>query len=452
MKTESTEQEYQHHLSHHHHMRVQWEEFFQSDDDTKIKEATLIEKGSIISRVGMMMLSCGTGAWRVRDAMDTLARTLDLTCSADIGLISIVCTYFDVDNQSYSQSLALPTTGVNMAKLNELEKFVRQFEAAGGDFEIKTVRRRLGEIEHMKGRYPLWGSSLAAALACGGFIFLLGGGIPEIICSFIGAGLGQFARGSLAKRRITVAATTAVGVAAACLSYFLAFMLGHLLLNVDMIHMRGYIGAMLFVIPGFPFITSGLDIAKLDMRSGLERMAYAIFIILIATGTGWVMATALQIKPGDLPALGLSRPVLAACRLLASFCGVFGFSLMFNSHRRMAAAAGLVGAIANTMRLSLVDFAHFPAPLAAFLAALLAGLLAGYVREKVGYPRIALTVPSIVIMVPGLYMYRGIFLLALTNVGAGATWMTEALMLVLSLPAGLLIARILTDKKWRRVD
>ena len=155
MKTESTEQEYQHHLSHHHHMRVQWEEFFQSDDDTKIKEATLIEKGSIISRVGMMMLSCGTGAWRVRDAMDTMARTLDLTCSTDIGLISIVCTYFDVDNQSYSQSLALPTTGVNMAKLNELEKFVRQFEAAGGDFEIKTVRRRLGEIEHMKGRYPL---------------------------------------------------------------------------------------------------------------------------------------------------------------------------------------------------------------------------------------------------------------------------------------------------------
>ncbi|MCT4391807.1 hypothetical protein EFM15_05030, partial [Lactobacillus delbrueckii] len=90
--------------------------------------------------------------------------------------------------------------------------------------------------------------------------------------------------------------------------------------------------------------------------------------------------------------------------------------------------------------------------LAAFLAALLAGLLAGYVREKVGYPRIALTVPSIVIMVPGLYMYRGIFLLVLTNVGAGATWMTEALMLVMSLPAGLLTARILTDKKWRRVD
>lgn len=452
MKTESTEQEYQHHLSHHHHMRVQWEEFFKSDDQTKIKDATLIEKSSIISRVGMMMLSCGTGAWRVRDAMDTMSRTLDLTCSADIGLITITCTYFDVDNQSYSQSLSLPTTGVNMAKLNELEKFVRQFEAGEGDFEIREVKKRLGEIEHMKGRYPLWGSSLAAALACGGFIFLLGGGIPEVICAFIGAGCGQFARGSLGKKKITVAATTAIGVATACLAYYLAFMACHLLFGWGMQHMYGYIGAMLFVIPGFPFITSGLDMAKLDMRSGLERLCYALMIILIATGTGWVTAIVLNIHPGDMPKLGLSTAALTAFRMLASFCGVFGFSLMFNSHRRMAAAAGVVGAIANTLRLSLVDFGHWPAPLAAFLAALLAGLMASYVREKVGYPRIALTVPSIVIMVPGLYMYRGIFLLAVTHVGSGSTWLAEALMLVMSLPAGLLTARILTDKKWRKVD
>ena len=31
---------------------------------------------------------------------------------------------------------------------------------------------------------------------------------------------------------------------------------------------------MLFIIPGFPFITSGIDLAKLDLRSGLERLAY----------------------------------------------------------------------------------------------------------------------------------------------------------------------------------
>ena len=42
-----------------------------------------------------MLLSCGTGAWRVRDSMDTVARTLDITCSTDIGLVSIEYTCFD---------------------------------------------------------------------------------------------------------------------------------------------------------------------------------------------------------------------------------------------------------------------------------------------------------------------------------------------------------------------
>ncbi|MDK7326420.1 threonine/serine exporter family protein, partial [Lactobacillus mulieris] len=84
--------------------------------------ATLVEKASIVGRVGLMILSCGTGSWRVRDSMNTIARALDITCSADIGLLTIDCTCFDVNNQSYSQTLTLPATGVNMTKLNELER------------------------------------------------------------------------------------------------------------------------------------------------------------------------------------------------------------------------------------------------------------------------------------------------------------------------------------------
>ena len=42
---------------------------------------------------------------------------------------------------------------------------------------------------------------------------------------------------------------------------------------------------------------------------------------------------------------------------------------------------------------------------AAFVGALTAGILASLIKSKVGYPRISLTVPSIVIMVPGMYLY-----------------------------------------------
>ncbi|KRM41209.1 integral membrane protein [Lactobacillus hamsteri DSM 5661 = JCM 6256] len=452
--TEETEkvEEAQHHLSHHHHMKIQWEEFFKSDDDTLARNATLVEKGSLVGRIGLMLLACGTGAWRVRDSMDTIARTLDITCSADIGLVSISYTCFDVDNQSYSQTLSLPSTGVNMTRLNEMEKFVRQFQKGHGHWTLGQIKHRLDEIESIKGTYPTWISGLAAGLACAGFIFLLGGGLPEVICAFFGAGMGNYIRGIMGKHKITLVAKIGVGVAVACLTYFIAFHIMRMIVPMSYDHAYGYIGSMLFVIPGFPFITSGLDMSKLDMRSGLERMNYALLIILIATMAGWGVAMLLQLKPGAMPALHLSIPVLAILRLIASFCGVFGFSIMFNSRPSMAMTAAFIGAIANTTRLSLVDYAHIPAALAAFIGALIAGLLASVVRKKVGFPRIALTVPSIVIMVPGLYMYRGVFNLGITNINIGAYWLTGAVMIVAALPTGLLAARILTDKKWRHVD
>ena len=153
-----------------------------------------------------------------------------------------------------------------------------------------------------------------------------------------------------------------------------------------------------------------------------------------------------------MPSLSLGVLTLTLLRLVASFCGVFGFSIMFNSKISMATTAAVIGSIANTTRLSLVDYGHIPAALAAFIGALLAGLLASVVRKRVGFPRIAITVPSIVIMVPGLYMYRAVFNFGVTNINIGAFWIIGALMIVAALPMGLLAARILTDKKWRHAN
>ncbi len=54
--------------------------------------------------------------------------------------------------------------------------------------------------------------------------------------------------------------------------------------------------------------------------------------------------------------------------------------------------AGLIGAVANTLRLELVDLTTLPPAAAAFIAALVAGLIASLVNRYNGYPRISLTV------------------------------------------------------------
>ncbi len=100
-----------------------------------------------------------------------------------------------------------------------------------------------------------------------------------------------------------------------------------------------------------------------------------------------MLALVLHLKPMDFLPLGLNKFQYLIFRLIASFFGVLGFSVMFNSPLRLAATAGLIGAIANTTRLELVDLASFPPAAAAFLGALLAGLLASMIKTSIGYPR-----------------------------------------------------------------
>nr|WP_238334529.1 threonine/serine exporter family protein [Weissella paramesenteroides] len=429
-------------------MQIPWRELADKEANNLVVNASLKEKTIIVGRVGLIMLSCGTGAWRVREAMNTMARILKVYCSADIGLISISYTCFD-DVNSYTESLSLKSSGVNTDKLTNMQQFVTMFQNEGAFLKVKDVHRLLDRIDAKKGNYTPTLLGLAAALACCSFVFLLGGGPVEMLCTFFGAGLGNYTRAKMNGKHLTMFAGLAAGVAVACLTYLIFSRGLELLFHINVAHEAGYIGAMLFAIPGFPFITSGLDLAKSDMRSGIERLIHAISIIVIATLVGWLVALASDLKPDSFLPLGLGPWLICLFRIPASFCGVFGFSVMFNSPVKMAATAGLIGAVANTLRLELVDLTPLPAAAAAFIGALTAGILASLFHKRMGYPRISLTVPAIVIMVPGLYMYRAMYYIGVGNISNGAQWFVSAMMIVLCLPLGLIVARMLMDRDWR---
>ncbi|MCM1133566.1 MAG: threonine/serine exporter family protein [Ruminococcus flavefaciens] len=431
------------------HMTVNWYDIIDTENITPASEASLKEKATLVGRVGLLMLSAGTGAWRVRASMNKISRALNITCNADIGLLAIAYTCIE-NGETYTNALSLRTTGVNTHKLSWLEEFADNFAERTDRYSVEQFHRMLDKIENLPANYKAWHLALASACACCAFTYLLGGGYIEMICAFLGAGAGNLIRKLLLERHITLFANVAVGTVSACCVYVLAIKLAELIFGVSAIHQSGYICSMLFVIPGFPLITGGIDISKLDLRSGIERITYALIIIMTATLAGWVTATVFRFAPSDFQTPELNPILTVVCRLAASFCGVFGFSLMFNSTGKMALTAGLIGMIVNTFRLELVELTSINASMGAFIGAFCAGLLASALKKKVGFPRITLTVPSIVIMVPGMYMYKGIYFIALNDIAEGGMWLTKALMIVLALPLGLIAARILTDKNFRK--
>ena len=330
-----------------------------------------------------------------------------------------------------------------------MEQFVNNFPREEAHLTGEEIHKRLDDIEKIHALYSPTILGLAAALACCAFTFLLGGGLVEMVLAFIAAGIGNVVRTKLIKHHYTLFLNIAMSISAACLAYALCLKLAEVLFHLPAFHEAGYICSILFIIPGFPFITSGIDLAKLDLRSGLERLTYAIIIILVATMFAWIMALLLNLQPLSFTSMTLNPLLLLCLRIIASFCGVFGFSIMFNSTIPMSATAALIGAVANTFRLELIDFTDMPPAAAAFIGALSAGLLASEIKKNNGYPRISLTVPSIVIMVPGLYLYRAIYNFGIMSLTEAVSWFTSAIMIIIMLPLGLIFARILTDRTFR---
>ncbi len=437
----------------HNHMPTDWKAM-QQQPGMRAADAPLPDKAAIVCHVGIIALAGGTGSWRVREAMNNIARLLGITVHVDVSLLGIECSCTQ-GNERFTQVVTLKTTDVNTHRIWKLESFVQEAVENGSDWTVAEFHKRLEEIENLKGNYSPAQLGLASGFACGAFVFLLGGGPYEMLCAAIGAGFGNFVRAKMLGKQITQMFAVAVSVSVACLLYLLSINALELFLGISPQNEAGYIGAMLFVIPGFPLVTSGLDIAKLDMRSGFERLGYALTVIGVATLVGWIVAVTVGLQPGQLVAPDFSPLVLCLLRLAMSFVGVFGFSIMFNSPVKMAATAGVVGAVGNTFRLELTSLTSISPALAAFLGALTAGLLAYAVianHKRIGlprWPRISITVPSIVIMVPGLYMYRAVYDLAANSVVDSMSWAFQAAIIIVFLPIGLALARILTDKRWR---
>ena len=126
------------------HMEIPWHDYTEIDSNVLINKAGLIEKASVIGRVGLIMLSCGTGAWRVRTSKNRLAKELGVTYTVVVGHMYIEFNCFD-GKDCVSQSLSIANTGVNTSKLYRMEQFVESFpkeEAHSNSLVIFSLFKR----------------------------------------------------------------------------------------------------------------------------------------------------------------------------------------------------------------------------------------------------------------------------------------------------------------------
>ncbi|WP_160295469.1 threonine/serine ThrE exporter family protein [Demequina aurantiaca] len=415
-----------------------------SADEEAMEPVELIEQSGAIMRTGRLMLAAGTASYRVAQAMQAVAQSLGVDAHhAQVSLTDITAT----SRRGRIFRTELVTNSVFSVNTDRIVALDRMRRTMPEHTTAAEVHKTLDNIEARGARYPVIANAAFAGAACGGFALLNHARLLEIVAVFLAAGLGQYVRRLLMMRHFNIFGVTMAAAAVATGVY----MSSMALLNVTGVqvstHAAGYISAVLFLLPGFALITGALDMAKMDITAGISRIAFGTMITLGATVSVWAVSLFGTLEISERPEANL--PVAADIALWAggTAVGVLGFALMFNSAWRLALSAAAIGAIANTGRLFAMD-QGVAIQTATAAACVLVGVLAAWAARGGRFPVITLSVPAVLVMVPGVTAHEAVVSLNRGDYGTAVAGVLLVVLVVLSIMVGLVVAKLLTDREW----
>jgi uncharacterized membrane protein YjjP (DUF1212 family) len=350
------------------------------------------------------MVRRGNTASRTRDWLIVLAQKMGfdaVSVNVSIDAVSISA------GRSGTFTTGMREVGppaVDTSRIIALEQIAKNATIGVSPDEIAIQLANLETRTHLYSRLAI---CIAMGVASGAFAFLNGAAALEAGAAAVGGSIGQWLRSHLSRRHFNQYGSAALSAAAATGSYVLvAALLSHYGLTFAH-YPAGFIGSVLFLVPGFPLIAALFDLLQYQTLAAVSRFIYGAMILLaVAFGVSIVIAVA-GIDISRQPGPEVTYLLKLLLRALASFLATSALAMLFNNSLRLVIGAGLLALAANQLRLTLVDFGMMLAP-AAFFAALAIGLVALIAEMRFAVPRMALIVPPMLIMVPGIYAFEAI--------------------------------------------
>ena len=406
----------------------------------------LAYQSRVVLRLGQMLLAAGAGSYRVKASMRTCAEAVGIEKHhAQVTFTEVVATAYA--NGTFRTELAEQRLlGVNADRIDRITNYLATIE--GTQVLVEDVDKALDEIERVKPLYGWLANALASGLACAAFAFLNAGGWVECSVVAIAAFIGQFLRRQMLKRHMNHFGVWMVCGGVAASVYILCVYLAQKYMGIDPTHQAGFISALLFLVPGFPLVTGIIDLVRHDFAGGIQRIVYVAMLVVSAGVAVWSISKVFNWSVTPEYVVSLPAYIHFPLRFFTSFVAAFGFAMLFNSPPKVCAAAALIGAVINTGRIALAVELGMPVPAAVGLAALCAGLLAAAVAAKTRYSRVTLSVPAVVIMIPGVPLYRSLTYLNNGQTMEALEQLSTVLFTIVAIGIGLAISRMLTDRAW----
>ena len=369
-----------------------------ADDDNK----TLNYKMKLLLDIGQALMENGADCARVIRDMKRAAVHLRIPAENIQSHITYTTLMLNVcdDERSFTQFRKCMKHGVNLAVLAAVSKLT--WRILRGNTPIAATENAIARIRARALCYPHWGIALGAAVGSGGSCKLFGGSWEESLVAAIAALMGFIAHRLSNKYAFNPYACAMItGFVATIFAWAIPAALGLGTLWYALV------ACTIFLMPGLPSINAASDVLNRFTTSGMTR---AMDTMLIIGGMTFGIAFAILIAGvGNISDVHIQPSDTYLNQAIAAALAAGGFSVMFNTPKRLLAIVAIEGIVTMLIRnVLMLEFGQ-PQALGSFVAAAFVGIAALKVIHIVHTPNTLLIIPPVIPLIPCVLLYRLLF-------------------------------------------
>lgn len=377
----------------------------------------------------------GTPAHRLEDALHLAARGLGIDLQISSTPTSVHLAMGEDGSQSY---LVRSDPGPpNLGGLIDVDAILSA--VAEGTLEPAAATQQLHTLNEAPPRYGKAARIGAFALCSAGASVFFGGGVYELL---IAGGLGAM----VAVLNVVMAGKSELSRLYSPVAAFMASVVpGALSRMLPLSEFATTISALIVIVPGLTLTVAMTELATRHLVSGTARLMGALVEFLtIAFGIAVARACVELMLPGATP-IASDGPLPLWVLGLSLSISPLGFVVLFQAQFRetpwilLAGVAGFIGARIGTQSLG--------PELGTFVGAVTVGLAANAYSKARGAPSLVLSLPGLLLLVPGSVGFRAMGEFVDQRFDVGLATVFQMMLVGVSLAAGVALANALLSPR-----
>lgn len=369
--------------------------------------STIGRRVDLLLRTGQLLVESAADTNRIVRNMKRVAAYLGIPeekLHIDVSYTMLQVNVSD-DHHSYTKFQKCEKHGINMSAISAISKL--SWRAIEQDYTLDRYEQELEKIAHTPRNYTPYVVAICAGFACGGFCKLFGCDWIAFLFASICAAIGFRVRARCVEFGVNV--YMSIGIAAfvsTCLAYATSFS------GLSSTPYHPLLACALFIVPGVPLINFVDDMLDNYLLVGITRAANTV-MMMGAMAFGIVFAIRLLAMDDIAIAAKFSELSMVPhdsyfVYAIAAAIAAMGFSTIFNMNPKLLPVVAIGGIIAVCTR-NFVNFdLGYGVVIGSFMGSMVVSLIAIKAVHWFHVPNHVLTIPSVIPMIPGVLMYRGL--------------------------------------------